>query len=421
VFRISFYSHDTFGLGHTSRVAKLANAIVRALPDSRCLIVTGLDSAGLIRLSPGIDFVRMPGVTKIGVEHYRARSLRMPAPAIARIRTGVLQAAIANFDPHLFVVDNVPQGLNGEARPVLESIRSRNGRVPIILLMRDILDSVRRIVEVWSRRGDYDVLARLYDRILIFGDRRIYDAADAYRFPDDVAGKVRFCGLLGVSPSRKKPFSAQKGLPSNGAPRIVVTVGGGEDGYPLIRTYLESLQSRPALGKLFQHLIVTGPYMPRPRKIGLMKRYGHLPNIYIRDFVPDIDGWLRTSRLAVSMGGYNTVYEALSLRTPLLVVPRVHPRTEQLIRAERLSALGLLHMMHPRELTPDALGRRLEDCLAQNPRPRSVFRPDFGGIENALQEFRALLPSGMGVEPLAAPPWPASRAAGADGSQGEDR
>lgn len=62
------------------------------------------------------------------------------------------------------------------------------------------------------------------------------------------------------------------------------------------------------------------------------------------------------------MGGYNTVSELLSLRRPALIVPRVVPRQEQLIRAQALSRRGLVRMLHPGELTPLAFCRRRTAC-----------------------------------------------------------
>jgi predicted glycosyltransferase len=65
------------------------------------------------------------------------------------------------------------------------------------------------------------------------------------------------------------------------------------------------------------------------------------------------------------MGGYNTVCEILSFEKPALIVPRVKPRREQLIRAERLQALGLVDVLHPDHLTPGALSA----WLVREPRP----------------------------------------------------
>jgi predicted glycosyltransferase len=39
-----------------------------------------------------------------------------------------------------------------------------------------------------------------------------------------------------------------------------------------------------------------------------------------------------------------------------VIVPRVTPRSDPLVRAERMSALGLLDLGHPEELRPESLG-----------------------------------------------------------------
>src|SRR5205814_7216108 len=68
---------------------------------------------------------------------------------------------------------------------------------------------------------------------------------------------------------------------------------------------------------------------------------------------------VRRADCVVAMGGYNTVYEVLSFEKPALIVPRVTPRQEQLIRAERLQALGLVDVLHPEALSPAALSNWL--------------------------------------------------------------
>jgi predicted glycosyltransferase len=57
----------------------------------------------------------------------------------------------------------------------------------------------------------------------------------------------------------------------------------------------------------------------------------------------------------VAMGGYNTFCEILSARKPSIVFPRVSPSQEQLIRADKMSQLGILTSILPGELTPRKL------------------------------------------------------------------
>jgi predicted glycosyltransferase len=81
----------------------------------------------------------------------------------------------------------------------------------------------------------------------------------------------------------------------------------------------------------------------------------------------------------VGMGGYNTTSEMLSLGRPALIVPRVRPRQEQLLRAARLAALGLLDMIHPDALTPAGLAAWIADAVTRAPAPLDAL--DMGGLE----------------------------------------
>jgi predicted glycosyltransferase len=67
----------------------------------------------------------------------------------------------------------------------------------------------------------------------------------------------------------------------------------------------------------------------------------------VLDESPEAMALIAGAERVVAMGGYNTTLEALSLRKPTLLVPRVRPRREQAIRAERLAALGLVDVLHP--------------------------------------------------------------------------
>jgi len=77
----------------------------------------------------------------------------------------------------------------------------------------------------------------------------------------------------------------------------------------------------------------------------------------------------------VTMGGYNTVCEAVSFRKRTLVVPRVTPRREQLIRAERFRERGLLDVLHPNALDPD----RISSWMGRNFGRPARGHVDLGG------------------------------------------
>jgi predicted glycosyltransferase len=79
----------------------------------------------------------------------------------------------------------------------------------------------------------------------------------------------------------------------------------------------------------------------------------------------------------VSQAGYNTVVEVLSLGKPMVLVPfETVTETEQRLRAERLSALGLAEVVLGGELTPSTLARAIDRVVAQPPERRPALDLD---------------------------------------------
>jgi predicted glycosyltransferase len=92
--------------------------------------------------------------------------------------------------------------------------------------------------------------------------------------------------------------------------------------------------------------------------------------------------------VVVSMGGYNTMCEILSLSKQAVIVPRVTPRLEQWIRCQRLAELGFVRIVHPDEMTPQRLIDEVVQSLAdQTLRP--IGAVTFDGLDQASAIVRA--------------------------------
>jgi len=92
------------------------------------------------------------------------------------------------------------------------------------------------------------------------------------------------------------------------------------------------------------------------------------------------------------MAGYNTVSEIVSFKKRAVVVPRVHPAAEQLVRARRFADLGLVRMLHPNDATPDLLAESVHTALCGSPPPSSAIM-DFGGSDTFVREVLCLMNS----------------------------
>lgn len=133
---------------------------------------------------------------------------------------------------------------------------------------------------------------------------------------------------------------------------MLLTPGGGEDGYHLIDIYLHGLETQHSN---WRSLIISGSEMSADQREQLQQRVAHLPSCEMLEFTDDLVGYMDAADLVVSMGGYNTIGEILSLQKRAIVVPRLRPVEEQWLRAERMAKMGLFQAIHPDNLTSSHL------------------------------------------------------------------
>jgi predicted glycosyltransferase len=200
----------------------------------------------------------------------------------------------------------------------------------------------------------------LYDVILVYGARDIYDPITAYSFPEIVARKTAFVGYI----CDQQPAVPDRVATATGRKRVVVTVGGGEDGQHIVGAYLSMLEQFGS-DVDFDTVLLPGPLLSDSVISELEARAHRLP-VRIEHFVPDISGLLNEATVVVAMGGYNTVTEILSHARRAIIIPRETPRQEQLIRAQQLQARGVVKMLRIAELTPARLYEAVAGALGSS-------------------------------------------------------
>lgn len=363
--RILFYSHDSYGLGHFSRSFTIASFLQRRIEGLSNLMVTGLDTAVAIEPPPGIDIVKLPGLRKAGTSRYATRHLRTSFSRVRRMRAHMIKSVVRAFDPHLLVVDNVPRGLDGELMTTLRYLRQRRPETRVALTLRDILDEADRIVEEWQRLEVYDVIDRFYDDVWIAGSENVYDSVGAYQVPARIADRFHYCGYVSRSADRDDSEFLRSEFGLDSRPCVLVSCGGGDDGFPLIESYVTAVERFTPPGML-QSILFLGPQMPQELRRRLRRTIQDRKNDFlVFDWRADLVSFLPLADVTVSMGGYNTVAEALAAKRQAIIVPRERPRREQLVRAERFQELGLLTCLRAAEADPPRMAAVLEAALGR--------------------------------------------------------
>lgn len=356
--RFALYAHDTMGLGHTRRNLLIAQALIDAIPGATVLLIAGAGVAGRFDLPPGIDCVSVPSWHKGAEGGYVARSLRVSVDDLRRVRMAAIDGALRAFDPDLLVVDNVPNGALGELLPVLERLR-REGRTRTVLGLRDVLDGPAAVKREWRERDNVRTVAEAYDAVWVYGDAAAYDAAEAYGFPFEVRRKLTYVGLLDA---RRRLATSWGGgdaalrvdavapIDHDPRPLYLGLVGGGQDGAEVARAFAWAQAPEGA-----RRLLITGPFMPAPLAAELRAAAAAQSDLEVASFVREPSVLIQRAERVVAMGGYNTVAEILAFGAPTLIVPRVRPRLEQWERARYLARLGLVDVLHPDDVTPEAI------------------------------------------------------------------
>jgi len=138
-------------------------------------------------------------------------------------------------------------------------------------------------------------------------------------------------------------------------------------------------------------LLVCGSEMNEVNRRHVINGAGD-SSLIVRDFSNDMMTCMDAADVVVSMGGYNTVCELLTLRKRAVIVPRAKPVAEQLIRAERMAALGLLRCIHPERLQPSILMNEIRSQLEQvttaAPPPGTI---DLRGLARVQEHVAGLL------------------------------
>lgn len=386
-YNILMYSHDTYGLGHIRRTMAIASHLMG--PRINILILTGSPIAGRFSFGERIDFVRIPGMIKKTNDEYLPMSIKINPRHALDIRKNIITATAKTFQPHLFIVDKEPLGLKKEVLPTLQWLRRCRPDTRTILGLRDIMDDAETVKKDWREKKVYEHLENLYSEIWIYGIQDFYDPIDEYEISDAISRKIHFTGYIPRKiPGKDAVNKIKKELGLKSPEKlVVVTTGGGGDGYRVMDTYLATLESfsnQPP----FKSVLITGPFMPKEERRDVFKRARRL-GVRTYHFYRQMEKIFSAADIVVSMGGYNTLCEILGQGTISLVIPRETPRQEQIIRARAFHRQNLVDYISWSDFSADRLGQKLFDLL-ENPKPyhEAISRFRLTGIETMQQRLR---------------------------------
>jgi predicted glycosyltransferase len=354
--KIFIYAQDTLGLGHVQRCTTLARALLERRPDAAVLLASKSAWPATVSLGERFDFLKLP--TQLTLRASSDADRAAERSAIRAMRRDLLRDAVVHLRPKVLIVDNEPLGYGGE---MAAAIAAAEDGARVVFGMRDVMDDPQRIAEQWEALDVIRALEERFDRILIYGHPDVFDTLATYGLPASVTAKARYSGYLCSPRDDLDAASLGARLGVDSEPLLLVTGGGGQDALPL---FSGALQALPLLAAdpTPQTLLVTGPFMPAEDR-ARVEALADTRVCRIRETVDVVQALVR-ARAAATMGGYNTLVEAMMVGRCPIVVPRATHKREQLIRAQAFEARGLARCLPPSELSATRMAEALDAELA---------------------------------------------------------
>lgn len=368
--RVMMYVQHLLGVGHLKRAALIADAMVDA----------GLTVAVVLG-GPDVPGVRFDRCARINLPPVRAADETFKVlldedgmPIDDDWRERRIARLLTEFEalrPDVLILELFPFGrlqFRFELLPLLEAARVAEPRPRILSSVRDAL--VRKSDPARNARS-IRLAQTWFDRVLVHGDPRLYPLTATLPDAATIADKLVYTGYV-VETNR----TSWGDMPSQLAGDIVVSVGGGAVGEPLLRTALAARPLTTVADKVWR--LITGPNLTNAVFDDL--KWNAPPGVVVERWRNDLPRLLREARLSISQGGYNTIMDILQAGVRAVVVPfAAGDETEQTFRARALADRRVITLLEADQLSPQALAAAVDAAVQQTPTALAI---DTNGAAN---------------------------------------
>ena len=326
--RALFHVQHLLGIGHVMRVAQVAREAA-----ALGLEVTVLSGGGRLGLDWGGAAMQELPSARARDGHFKVLvdEAGQPLDAAFHERRRILVLdAFERVRPHVVLMESYPFGrraFRGELDPLIAAAQARQPRAPVLVSIRDILaakSNPARYAEIAQR------IRRDIDAVLVHGDPQLVGLEASFPAAGAIADKLRYTGYV-TEPRR----GATSGVDDDaGRGEVLVSVGGGAVGAPVLRAALDARPLTSVRGRTWR--LIAGPNLPQEDYYDLARKLS--TGVILERFRSDFQNLLRNCHVSLSQAGYNTILDVLQAGTRAVVVPfATGGETEQALRARILA------------------------------------------------------------------------------------
>jgi predicted glycosyltransferase len=357
-----FYCQHSLGIGHLTR----SFALVRAL--ARHFDVVFLNGG---RLPEGVDVPKVMqriDLPPLGMDDGHtvvSRDGQWDVTKAQARRRELILDAVERAQPAVLLVEMFPFGRKKFAGEILAMIRAaRRQPSPALVAcsLRDILVDARPDQQRHDDRARA-LADRYFDLVLVHTDAAVARLEDTFRPTKPMRTPTAPTGY--VVPERDDDTIT---MPRSN--HILVSAGGGIVGEPMFSTALAALEH---MRRRVPMRIVAGPFLPQPQWQALQAQAARHEGVTLLRHVGDMVAQMRGAVASLSQCGYNTALDVVVAGVPALVVPyETITENEQVNRAQRLEAAGVVRQLRAADMNPQSLAHALDALLDFRPRPAAL-------------------------------------------------
>lgn len=367
--RVLFWVQHLLGTGHLRR----AVAIARAAADQGLDVTILSGGPSLRHLDCGTaKLEQLPPLRAIDEAF---SGLAQPdgsavTPAFLAARREAALVILDTCRPDLLVTETYPFGrrqLREEALALVDAARASGAQIAC---------SVRDILQRPSKPARHDEMLAIalerYDHVMVHADPRIVPFDLTFSQAEHLGDRLAYTGYIAGATGRRS-------LQGPGTGEVVVSIGGGATGGPVLEAALGARAHAKRAGGLTWRLLVGHDFEAG----ALGERLVRPPEgVVVEPARPDFADLLANSAISISQAGYNTAVDILAAGTRAVLVPFARGgETEQTDRAKRLADLGVAIMLKEEDLSAERLAEAVDAALAL-PR-REPLDIDLDGAANS--------------------------------------
>lgn len=377
---IVIHCQYVYGIGHYVRAIELARGLSSRF---KVYFLNGGEVVPNFELPATVNVIQLPAIYKNETENHLTPV--DPSQSLAQcfeLRSNIIKQTLEVTKPAIVITEHFPFGLlfEKEVMELIHQAKRWNPTAKIVCSVRDIIESSEG-----NKNDSYtcNLINKWYDMVLVHGDEKFAALSTSFPKIHEIKVPVVQTGYIA------RPIPT--GKPNKKLPIVLASIAGGRLGNELLDAMIDSHKIINERIK-YRLVLFSGAFQADVKK--QRSKTSALGSDDIQFKIFDSQEYLKClskASLVVSLGGYNSIIESVSVNKPLLVYNRdfAGNNKEQHLRIKLFEKTGHLDVITPEDLIKERLSNIIIKKITNLEVPRCEL--NMGGVETSRQSLTDLI------------------------------